>query len=313
MRQHRGDLICALALLALAGCSRTSNEQPAPRKLIAAVSIPPQAWLVSQIGGEHVEVLTLVQPGDNHHTYQPSDAQVSRVMQGSVYFRIGLPFESGPWFEAIRSSGKIPIVDARQGIELLQMAPHVHEEDSHGHDHPEEHAHDHAGGDPHIWLSPRLLKIQAGTIARTLAEIDPVHQSDYDRNLLAVNRRLDEVDAKVRALVEPLAGKAFFVFHPAWGYFAAEYGLEQVAIEIDGKQPSDAELTELQKQARQARIRVVFVQPQITGQAAQAVAEAVGGRVQKLDPLAENVADNLLEAAEAIAGSYRDKPSENHG
>ncbi|NLX95265.1 MAG: zinc ABC transporter solute-binding protein [Rhodopirellula sp.] len=300
MLQNPTYLFVAASLLLSVGCTRSSDPSSAPTKLIVAVSVPPQVWLVEQVGGEHVEVLPLVQPSDDPHTYQPSDAQVSRVMQADVYFRVGVPFESGAWFEAIRSSGKIPIVDTREGAALIPMQSHAHHEEADDHGHDDDHEH-HAGADPHIWLSPRLLRIQAGTIARTLADIDPARRAEYEGNLADLARRLDELDAKIHALLDPLAGKAFFVFHPAWGYFAAEYGLEQIAVEIEGKQPSDAELTELAQKARQLGAKVIFVQPQITGRAAEALATAVGARVETLDPLAEDVAANLLSAAEAIA------------
>ncbi len=308
-------LLVGAAMLGATGCTRSTDRQSGPEKLTVAVSVAPQAWLVKQIGGDRIDVLTLVAPADNPHTYQPSDAQVSRVMQAAAYFRIGVPFESGPWFEAIESSRKVPIVDVRKDITLRQMESHSHheEEDHHGHDHGHAHEHQHAGPDPHIWLSPPLLKTQAGTIADALSEIDPANRSGYDRNRAAVQQRLDDLDARIVELLEPLSNRAFFVFHPAWGYFADAYGLKQVAIEIEGKQPSDAELTEVQQEARRLGIQVIFVQPQITGQAAHAVAEAVGARVETLDPLAEDVAGNLLGAAEAIARSHQEKPSDNDG
>lgn len=311
----RTTLCLIVGLLAVKGCSGRTGDLPQRERMVVAVSIAPQAWLVEQIGGNHVEVLTLVQPGDNHHTYQPTDRQVSRMMQAGVYFRIGLPFESGPWFDAIQSSSGVPIVDMRQGIELRQMEAHVCHENESGNEHEHEHghAHDHGGPDPHLWLSPRLLQIQARTVAQTLAELDPARKADYERNLQAVDERLDQLDGEIRKLLEPMKGRSFFVFHPAWGYFADEYGLEQVAIEVEGKQPTDAELTAILEQARQARVKVIFVQPQITGQAAQAVADVVGARVETLDPLARDVPASLLRAAEAIAQSYEEKPGGNDG
>ena len=101
-----------------------------------------------------------------------------------------------------------------------------------------------------------------------------------------------------------------FVFHPAWGYFADEYGLRQVAVELEGKEPTDRELTELQQLARREGVRVIFVQPQISGQSAEAIARAVGARVEVFDPLAEDLPSELLRAAEVLTGSYREPTSE---
>lgn len=330
-------------------------------KLRVAVSIVPQSWLVKKIGGEHVEVFSLSKPGEDPHTYSPTDAEVSDLMRSKVYFRIGIEFEQGNWFRAIEKSQTLKMVDLRRGIDLLEMTPHhhhhhdddhdghdhekgekeahdhkkadkahkhdhdhskdvkkekatshLHDHDhdhdhdhGHAHDHGHEHAHDHGGKDPHIWLSPALLKKQAHTIAATLADVDPAHRDAYMANLKAVEQELDEADKQIREQLAPLKGKAFFVFHPAWGYFADAYGLRQLAIEVEGKEPSDQELTEVQQAARKEGAKVIFVQPQIPGRAAQAVAQAIGARTENLDPMAEDVLENLKRVAAAIAKSYQ--------
>ncbi len=268
-----------------------------PRTPTVAVSILPQAWLVGEIGGEHVRTLTLVGPGESPHSYQPSDRQVSEVMRADIFFQIGIPLESGRWFQAIAGSNRVSIVDLRQGIELRDMNAHSH------HDH-EQHEPDPFGKDPHIWLSPKLLKQQARTVAKALTDTRPARAKTYETRLHAVLEKLDKLDEAIRTLLKPHRGKAVFVFHPAWGYFCDEYGLRQIAVEIEGKAPTDHELTELHRLARKERARVVFVQPQITGRAAQAIADTIDGRVEVADPLAEDVAENLMRLARAIAASY---------
>ncbi len=274
-----------------------SADGASPRASVVAVSILPQAWLVGEIGGEHVRTITLVGPGESPHSYQPSDRQVSEVMRADIFFQIGIPLESGRWFQAIAASNRVAIVDLRQGIELREMNAHSHHEHEH-------HDHDPSGKDPHIWLNPKLLKRQARTVANALAEIDSARAKTYEARLHAVLEKLDKLDGAIRTLLQPHRGKAFFVFHPAWGYFCDEYGLRQIAVEIEGKAPTDHELTELHRLARKEQARVVFVQPQITGRAAKAIADTIGGRVEVADPLAEDVAENLLRLARYIAASY---------
>jgi len=307
-RRWLGAAVVLAACAVVAGCGpgrENAGEGPLP----VAVSVTPQAWLVKQIGGERVDVITVVQPGASPATYQPTDAEVSRVMSAVIYFRIGVPFENGAWFSAIQSAGAMEIVDTRGNIQLRDIEAHRHD-DEHAHeehDHADEgheHVCDHAcGKDPHIWLSPPLLKRQAALIAEALAAAAPDHAGEFDENLQSLRARLDAVDAEIRERLAPHEGQAFFVFHPAWGYFADEYGLTQIAIEVEGKEPSDSELTEVQRQARESGAQVIFVQPQISGQSAEAVARAIGGRVEQLDPLAEDVAAGLLSAADAIAQS----------
>lgn len=310
MPRCRLPLLVSGILVLLVGC-QPSHPQSSDRKPTVAVTMIPHAWLVRQIAGEHIDVITLVQPGESHETYQPSDAQVSRLMQADVYFRVGVAAEHGPWFRALRTSKKLKVVDLRQNVPMLEMTePHDHAHDSHEapdhahHDHgtshePAEEAY--AGKDPHIWLSPRLLKIQAQTVAATLADLDPAHKADYAANLTALTQRLDEADATIRKTLEPVQGKAFFIYHPAWGYFAHDYGLRQIALEQEGKAPSDEELTRVQQQAKQEGAKVIFTQPQISSQSADAVARAIGGQVQKVDPLEEDVPANLIHVAKVIA------------
>ncbi len=306
-----------VGVVTVGGCGPASGRT-GNGKLRVAVSILPQAWLVRQIGGEHVDVVAIVPPGASPATYQPSDFEMSRVMGSAVYFRQGVPFEWGPWFHAIQESQRLKIVDARGDIQLRDIEAHSHDDEGHGDPglhcddpaHADEHpaspaGADELGKDPHVWLSPRLLQRQAELMADALSEVDPEHAAEYKRNLAGLNRRLTEVDDRIRKRLAPYSGRAFFVFHPAWGYFADEYGLRQIPIEVHGKDPSDSELTELQEQARAAGARVVFVQPQVSGRAAAAVAAAIGGRVQQLDPLAEDVAAGLEAAAKALSESWQ--------
>jgi len=305
----RHAALAVLILSAIPGC-RGSSDGPPDGRLTVAVSVLPQRWLLEQLGGDRLQIVTLVSPGDSPHTYQPSDAQVSRLMSAAAYFRVGISFERGPWFQAVRSSPKLRIVDVREGLELIEMADHDHAHEHAAERRKDAHAHaEHAcaedGRDPHIWLSPRCLKIQAATMARVLGQIDPQHKPVYEQNLAGLLSQLDDLDRRLQEKLAPLRGKAFFVFHPAWGYFAADYGLRQVAVEVEGKEPSDRQLTELQRRARAEGVKVVFVQPQVSGRGAEAVAEATGARVEVADPLAPDVCAGLLRMAEALAHSYR--------
>lgn len=303
------------------GCDR-SRAPDASGKLVVGVTVEPHAWLVRRIAGDRADVFTMVQRGESAEFYQPTDAQVSRLAGAAIYFQTGMPLERTPGFAAVCSAEHTKVVDLRDAVPLRAMQRHVHPEsapaDNAEHDHP---AHpgesladqraavisanaasdSHRDADPHIWMSPRLLKLQAKRVADALAEVDPEHESSYRRNLQSLDARLDQVDREIRNILKPAAGKAFLVFHPAWGYFADAYGLREIAIEIEGKEPSDHELTAIQEQARREGIQVVFVQPQFAGRSAEAVAGAIGGRTQVLDDLPAELDDALLDMAKAIA------------
>ncbi len=290
--------IILLASIGL-GCGAAVPDG-ASSKIVVATSIPPHAWLIDQIGGEYVEVHTVLRPGESPTTHQPSDAQVSRVLSSRVFFRCGVPFESGAWFRAL--DGHLEIVDLRDGVAIRTMASHTHDGDA-----VEEGAHPSGDAvDPHIWLSPRRLMVQARLVAATLQQLDPNHARDYAARLAGLISEFEELDAWIENTLAPYRGRAFVVFHPSWGYFADDYGIRQLAIEIEGKEPSDAELTRLQEEAHTLAVSVVFVQPQIAGKSARAVAGAMGARLETLDPLAPDIVANLRHVTATIAESFRD-------
>lgn len=166
---------------------------------------------------------------------------------------------------------------------------------------------DHSSGspDPHIWLSPALVKIQAAQIRNALVAIDPARRSTYESNHQAFVREIEELDAELKALFAGRTGERFMVFHPSWGYFAQAYGLVQVPVEVEGKEPKPAQLQQLIRHARERGIKVVFVQPQFSAKSAELLAREIGGQVVYADPLAENWAVNLREVARKFGAAAR--------
>ncbi len=296
------------ALLSSTGCSK---ESPAAGVLAVTVSIPPQAYVVERIGGPDVRVTTLVQPGESPTTYQPTDLQVSEVLRSRVYFKIGVPFERGKWAQALLDERRgIRIVDMREGITLRDIASHSHgPETREGSEPPFEgtvdHGAHHEGADPHIWLAPELLKIQARTVAATLIELAPALRDSFRQRLDVFLQEMDRTHRELQRILKPCRGKSLFVYHPAWGYFCDAYGLVQAAVESEGKAPSDQDLTRLQERLRAEGAGALFVQPQIAGSSARAVADAVQVALVVIDPLARELSANLLAVAKAIAKSYR--------
>ncbi len=190
-----------------------------------------------------------------------------------------------------------------------EEAEHDHHEEAE-HDHHAEAKHDkdhdeHAGLDPHIWLSPPLVKIQARTILTALQEADPVHRGVYEANFEAFTAQLDQLDADLKQIFAGKTGLQFMVFHPAWGYFAHAYGLKQVPVEIEGKDPKPAQLKELIEHARENGIKVVFVQPQFSTQSAEVVAREIGGQVAFADPMAEDWMANLRQVADKFQAALK--------
>ena len=157
--------------------------------------------------------------------------------------------------------------------------------------------HVHGTLDPHIWLSPPLVKIQAKNILTALCEVDPLHRSVNEANFTEFTERIDQLDSDIRKIFATRQGMQFMVFHPSWGYFAHTYGINQVPIEIEGKAPKPDQLKKLIQDARRKKIRVVFVQPQFSTKSAELVAREIGGQTVFANPLAEDWMTNLYDVA----------------
>ena len=149
------------------------------------------------------------------------------------------------------------------------------------------------GNDPHIWLSPLNARIMVENICSGLIEVDPVNEPYYIQNRDGYLRQLDELDEDISESLEGVESEAFMVLHPAWGYFAQDYGLEQIAIEVEGKEPSAKDIANLIDEALERNIEIVFASPQFNQQSAHTIADGIGGLVVSIDPLAEEYIPNM--------------------
>lgn len=303
-------------------CPFLANAQ----NLSVFVSILPQQYFVEQIAKDKVDVHVMVKPGASPATYEPKPTQMAALSKADIYFAVGAPFETF-WLEKIQAANPdMTLVHTDHGIEKLAMAAHHHGDedpdsqdhdthdpaghDSHDHDadhhekaeHPEEDDHGHQGLDPHIWVAPELVKIQAAAISNALQAADPANKTFYQENAQVFIENIQRLDQELHAFFDDKPGTRFMVFHPAWGYFAHNYGLDQVPIEVEGKDPKPAQLRELIEYARQNNIQVIFAQPQFSAKSAKLVAKEIKGRVVFADPLALEWMDNMR----AIAREFKE-------
>ncbi len=262
--------------------------------------MPPQKAILEQLGGDRVAVSAMVRPGQSPHAYEPTPRQIAALARTDAYVLTGVPFEQA-WIGRIRAANPaMRIVDGRAGIELRDYGAH-----DGGHDHGSNH--DEGALDPHVWTSPVLVKRMAVGIHAALVSMDPANEAHYDRRLSAYRKQLDVLDRDIRETLDGLPpASAFMVFHPSWGYFADAYGLRQLPIEREGKEPGARGLAAIIDQAKRENVRVVFVQPQFNARMAEQVARAIDGRVVAVDPLAEDYGDNLRRVASRIAEAIRE-------
>ncbi len=309
--------LAAVLFLAFGHCGALAGE-PADDPFEVFVSIPPQAYLVERLGGQHVTVHVLVQPGQEPHTFEPTPRQVMALGRAKLFLAVGLPFETRLLAKIRSAQQKLTVVDTTEGITKRKMASshrptptqpsaHAPRAKGHrdGHEAHEQHgnhrpAADAVGDDPHVWLSPPLLLTMARNVARALQQTDPGHTAVYEQNLAALAKDIETTHRQVGEVLAPYKGQSFYVFHPAFGYFGDAYGLRQEAVEIGGKSPTPRQLARLVAKARADKVRIIFVQPQFDAKSAEAVAKAIGGAVVAMDPLARDVLSNFSRMATKI-------------
>lgn len=289
------EVAICLSLLLLGWASAAFPKTP----VRVFVSILPQKYFVEKIGGKLVDVSVMVEPGADGHTFEPKPKQMVALSKTMIYFAIGIEFEN-VWLERfIAINPKMLIVHTDAGIDKISMITHHHGEERHNQDKE-------VIKDPHIWLSPPLVKIMSQNIIESLLDVDPTHGSIYKANFKKFMLEIDDLDSELRKIFAGEGtGVEFMVFHPAWGYFALAYDLEQVPFEIEGKEPKPAELKHLIQHAKEKDIKVVFVQPQFSPAKARVIADSIGGQIAFVDPLAADWSKNLRETATKFKAALR--------
>lgn len=284
------------SLSLLAGCGKPVTPASDTRLPVFA-GIPPIGFLVEQIGGPHVKVDVLVRPGQDPHTFEATPKQVAAISRAKLFFQVGMPFESVLLEKIQAGDARLIVVDVTHGVKKRPLGgPCKHEAD---------HDHDKAF-DPHVWLSPALLKIQAKNIAASLAKADPANEASYNKNLAALVERLDALDRKTREMLAPYRGRAFYVFHPGFGYFADAYGLKEEVVEVGGQEPSAKHLRELSLKAKAEGVKTIFVQPQYDPKNMKAIADALGGRATTINGLDANVLADIEDIAQKIRNAMKE-------
>lgn len=321
-------LTCVILMIALISCSKKQEGTSGKNKLTVFVSILPQKFFVEKIVGDKAEVITMVAPGFSPATYEPKPAQMQKLSSAKIYFSIGVPFEKS-WLKKIQDANpQMIVVKTQKNVPLRKMdtlieleegheshkEEHKHEEDEHhkekadhdeehhekgDHDH-EEHHHHHGGLDPHIWLSPSLVKIQAKNILDAVIKIDSKNKEYYIKNYNTFIKELTSLSQEIKQELSKIKEKNILVFHPAWGYLADEFAFKQIPIEIEGKSPSAKQLAKIIDLAKKKKIKVIIIQKQFSRKEAISIAKEIGAKVITLNPLAKDYYLNLKEISKTL-------------
>lgn len=285
-------LLLLLLTIFFFGCGKTEMVNTSPTVL---TSIPPYIYFISRIAGDTVKIETLVPPGANPHIFEPTPKQVEKARGAQVWFTIGDSFEKKIVATLTQSNPELRLVSMTQGIPLLSIDEDAHELGACTHHHSDE------GKDLHIWLSPKLARIQAETIAHSLSEAFPDNRSLYQKNLEELLRDLQNTEDEISQELAPMRGLAILVSHPAFGYFCRDYGIVQLSIECEGKDPLPKHITHILKMAEKYQVKSVLTQPQYNNKGAELIAEKLHLPIFLVDPYSSDYLNNLRYITRVIS------------
>jgi zinc transport system substrate-binding protein len=279
--------LMSLLLIAVGSCHQSSDRIDKP---IIAVSILPQKFFVEKIAGVKFIINVMVPAGANHENYDPSPQQIIGLSDAVVYFRIGnIDFEN-IWVKKFSENyPDLKFVNLSTKIDLIK---------------PTGEAYKYEQSDPHTWMSPANVKIMAKTIYETLVELDLKNEQFYTNNYKQFLNEIDSVNLLVRAKFQNARSNSFIIYHPALTYYARDFGLIQLAIELDGKGPSVKHITELIDIAKREKIKAVLVQRQFDITKAETIANEIGGKVIEIDPLNENWSQEIIDITNKLSETF---------
>lgn len=276
------QLIYILAIISLGLTSCSSPAKPDEKTL--SVSIEPQKYLLEKIVGDKYSVNVAIPSGSNPETYDPSPSQMVNIGKSQLYFKIGNMGFENTWLQNIANNNShMSIVDCSIGIETIH--------DDHGHAH----------GDPHIWSSPQTALIMSKNMYNAMITLDPKHKDQYLTRFAELEKTIQQTDSIIQSYIADAPSKSFIIFHPALSYFAEQYGLKQLSIEIEGKAPTPQQMAQIIKQAKNENVKVVFIQEEYDMKNAEPIAKETGAKLVSINPLAYEWNEELIKIAKAIA------------
>ncbi len=268
----------------------TKKEKIHTEKPTVLVTIAPYAEFTKRIGGDYLEVEILVPPGVNLHIYEPSPKHVEEVTGAAVWFKIDEPFEKKIAQAIQERNPKQKMVSLQAGLTLrgddaIELSPCM------GHHHDR---------DLHTWLSPKFALKQAQTIAETLITLFPEYGDVFRKNFNALSFDLQKLDKEITRKLEPFKGNALLVSHPAFGYFCQDYGLLQLSVECEGKDPRPKDVEEVMKKAKAYTVRCVLLQQGFNNRGASLIGKKLQLPIYRVDPYARDYLTNMDQIAEYI-------------
>lgn len=252
-----------------------------------AVTIVPQRNFVKAVAGDKSDVIVMIPPGYSPGNYAPRPSELTKFSEAQIYFSIGVPADVQNILPKVKQFNP--------DIKVVKLAEKVGQK-------YENRQFPSGSRDPHIWLSPQRVIYMIEIIKDELIKLDPANEDFYKNNAKNYIEKIRETDQRIREIIKDKDSKYMLVYHPSFGYFAEEYNLEMVSIEEGGKEATAKHLQEIIDFAKENNIKKIFYQAEIDSRQTEAISEEIEAELIKLDPLAEDYLDNLIEMAKKIRG-----------
>lgn len=256
----------------------------APLRLF--VTIAPQREIVQRVAGSDAQVTVLVPPGMSPENFSPDARTLNALSRADFYFTIGIASEDAMLPKLQRLNRALRIIAPSPKLNVRNFAP------------PGE------GRDPHLWLDADNIHVMAMQVVEVLTAAHPEEAAQYRARAEQYCKQIKASDEQIAAILAPLRGRVALVYHPAFAYFFERYGMRQLPIELEGKEPPGGYLGKVVREARNAQCPVLFVQPQVNERAVRTISSEVGCGVCVLDPLPAVLSDGLLKLARTVADAY---------
>ncbi|MGH4117624.1 metal ABC transporter solute-binding protein, Zn/Mn family [Clostridium sp.] len=279
------SIVFSALFFSACGANKTTNDANIKEKINVAVSIVPQETFVKAVGGDKVDVITMIPPGKSPENFAPNPEIMERLSTASIYFTIGVPTENANVLPKIK--------DFNKDIKIVNMAEVV------SNVYPDR-KFESGERDPHIWLSPKRAMVMVKEIVSELSIKDPTNKSFYETNGENYIKKLEKLDIDTKDSLLSLKKKAFICYHPALGYFADEYGLEMVSLEKEGKEATIQDLQNTIDFAKKEYINVIFYQAEIDSKQSETFALEIDGKAEMVEPLSADYINNLEKMAKTF-------------
>lgn len=292
MKTRPKILLAFSVALAVAWSPAAAQDAPAAR--MAAVSVPPQKFIVDCVGGEAWKSVVLADKGQDPHLFEPAPRLMEQLRGCEIYFKVGMPFENVVLERLAKTNPGLKIVDMAGGGEGRNKKNTGKPDSEDSHDHAE---------DPHGWMSLTELAKYADVTAKELSRLDPANEAEYGKRAKAFEAEADSLKTELAKRLKAAGINAIAVYHPAWGHFAEEFGLEQIAVEAHGKSPGPRHLETVGKDISKHSLKKMFVQNSMEGARIRAFARRQGLEIVEISPLGGDPVATIKATVDALCGA----------